>query len=258
MLSRIAAFLYGVVCYFMFLVTILYAIGFIGNFAVPRSIDSGPEGPWLQALAINCALLTLFAVQHSVMARQWFKAAWTKVVPRPSSAALTSCSPVARSCCCSGNGNLWEFVIWDVDNTTGQVVLQTLFACGWLLVFSATFLINHFDLFGLRQVVAQFGRTYSGVGRVSYTWTVPPCAASALSGISARFWAAPVMTLAHLVFAIATTGYILVAIQLEERDLVRSHKEYADYRRRVPMILPLGTSRGTVAEVSSATVKQAG
>ena len=241
MFKRIVAFVYGAVCYLAFLITFLYAIGFIGNFAVPKSIDSGPHRPFTYALAVNAALLGLFAVQHSLMARQWFKRAWTRLVPPPverstyvlfSSVALLllfwKWEPMGR-------------VIWNVESGVGQLLLYAVYATGWLIVLVATFLINHFDLFGLRQVWLYLrGMPYTPLRfrtPALYRIVRHPL----YVGWLLVFWSAPLMTLAHLVFAIATTAYILLAIQFEERDLIQMHAEYAEYRRRVPMILPLGS-----------------
>ena len=244
MFSRIVAFLYGVVCYLAFFATFLYAIGFIGNFSVPKSIDSGPHQPFTYALAINAALLGVFAVQHSIMARQWFKRAWTRLVP----------SPVERSTYVLFSSIallllFWKWepmgrMVWSVDNGAGQALLYALYVAGWLTVLVSTFLINHFDLFGLRQV---------WLYRRGIPYTPLPFRTPGLYRVVRHplyvgwllvFWSAPLMTVAHLVFAIATTAYILLAIQFEERDLVRFHSEYAEYRRRVPMILPLGPRNG--------------
>ena len=243
MLSRITAFLYGVVCYLVFFASFLYAIGFIGNFAVPKSIDSGPQLPLTVALVINSALLAVFALQHSVMARQWFKTAWTRIVPVPverSTYVLFSSLALLLL--------FWKWqpmggVIWNVENAYGRLALQALYASGWLTVLITTFLINHFDLFGLRQVWLYLsGRPYTPLKFRTpglYRFVRHPL----YVGWLLVFWSAPVMTAAHLVFAIATTAYILIAIQFEERDLVRLHGEYAEYRRRVPMILPIGSSK---------------
>jgi len=243
MFNRIIAFVYGVVCYVAFLAAFLYAIGFLGNFGVPKPLDSGPQLPFLQALAIDAALLALFAVQHSVMARPWFKAAWTRVVPAPverstyvlfSSLALMvlfwKWQPMAGE-------------IWRLESTSAVAAIRLLYAGGWLTVLGATFLINHFDLFGLRQVWLHLrGRDYTPLKFGTpglYRYVRHPL----YVGWLLVFWSAPVMTSAHLVFALATTAYILVAIQFEERDLVRFHPEYADYRSRVPMILPIRLER---------------
>jgi len=255
MFGRITAFFYGVVCYLLFLGTFLYAVGFIGNYAVPKSIDSGPQSPFMQALAINALLLGLFALQHSVMARPWFKRAWTRMIPRPierSTYVLFSSLALLLL--------FWKWqpmggVIWNVGSAPGRLALGALFACGWLTVLITTFLINHFDLFGLRQVwLHLLGRTYTEIGFRTpgpYRYVRHPL----YVGWLLVFWSAPVMTSAHLVFAIATTAYILVAIQFEERDLTRFHREYAEYRRRVPMILPLGSPRRRQkAEVSGKAV----
>jgi protein-S-isoprenylcysteine O-methyltransferase Ste14 len=258
MFGRIVAFVYGFVCYLIFLASFIYAIGFIGNFLVPRSIDSGAETTLVRALLINVGLLGLFALQHSIMARAWFKAAWTKVVPKPvERSTYVLFSSVALLLL------FWKWepmgvVIWSVDNPVGQVALQSLYAAGWVLVLVATFLINHFDLFGLRQVWLNLvGRTDEPVGFRTpgpYRLVRHPL----YLGWLMVFWSTPTMTLAHLVFAVATTAYIFIAIQFEERDLVRMHKEYAEYRRRVPMILPIGSaSHGSVTEIRGTTAKRA-
>jgi methanethiol S-methyltransferase len=254
MLSRITAFVYGVVCYLVFFATFLYAIGFLGNFLVPKSIDSGPEAPFLYALAINAVLLALFALQHSVMARPWFKAAWTRIVP----------SPVERSTYVLFSSLallllFWKWepmggVIWKVASPDGQLVLDFLYGLGVLIILAATFLINHFDLFGLRQVWLNL----RGVPYTNLSFSTPGLYRIVRHplyvGWLLMFWAAPVMTVAHLVFAIGTTVYIFIAIQFEERDLVEFHAEYAEYRRRVPMILPIGPSKPRAVTVRRSTL----
>jgi protein-S-isoprenylcysteine O-methyltransferase Ste14 len=242
MLSRIAAFLYGVVCYLAFFATFLYAIGFLGNFSVPKSIDSGPYHPFTYALAVNAALLGLFAVQHSVMARPWFKRAWTRMVPAP---VERSTYVLFSSLALLLLFRKWEpmgRVMWNVESDAGRALLYALYGAGWLLVLVTTFLINHFDLFGLRQVWLHLRRIPYTPLRFRTPGPYRIVRHPLYVGWLLVFWSAPLMTVAHLVFATATTAYILLAIQFEERDLVRSHGEYADYRRRVPMILPLGPS----------------
>jgi protein-S-isoprenylcysteine O-methyltransferase Ste14 len=241
MLSRITAFLYGLACYVVFLASFLYGVGFLGNFAVQKSIDSSAHLPFLHALTIDVALLGLFAVQHSIMARQWFKSIWTRVVPRSvERSTYVLFSSVALLLL------FWKWepiggVIWNVGSTYGRLAVNVLYALGWLIVLATTFLINHFDLFGLRQVwFYLLGRQYKEIGFRTpgpYRFVRHPL----YVGWLMVFWSAPLMTSAHLVFAIATTVYILLAIQLEERDLAHMHQEYAEYRRRVPMLLPLGT-----------------
>jgi len=242
MVGRVAAFFYGVACYLVFLASFLYAVGFLGNFAVPKSIDSGPQSAFIVALAIDALLLGLFAVQHSVMARPWFKARWTRIVPKAvERSTYVLLSSVALLLL------FWKWQpmggeIWNVDSMIGRVSLYSLYACGWVTVLIATCLINHFDLFGLRQVWLYLrGRPYTALEfRMPgpYRYVRHPL----YVGWLMVFWSAPVMTAAHLVFAVATTAYILIAIQLEERDLVRSHPEYAEYRRQVPMLVPVGSS----------------
>ena len=242
MLKRISAFVYGAVSYVIFLASFLYAIGFLGNFGVPKSIDSGPQVPFSYALLINCALLSVFALQHSVMARQWFKEAWTEIIPQPlerSTYVLFSSLALILLFW------IWEpmgGVVWSVASLAAKVTVYGLYAAGWALVLLSTFLINHFDLFGLRQVWLYLrGVPYTPLGFRTpgpYRYIRHPL----YLGWLLVFWSAPVMTVAHLVFALATTAYIFIAIQFEERDLVRFHREYAEYRRRVPMILPIGGS----------------
>jgi protein-S-isoprenylcysteine O-methyltransferase Ste14 len=238
-MKRILVFAYGLVCYGVFFATLLYAIGFLGNFGVPKSIDSGVEGSALDALLIDGLLLGLFAVQHSVMARPWFKQAWTKVIPEPAERStyvlLSSLALLLM---------FWQWrpiggVIWSVENPVGYAAIMALYAGGLLVVLLATFLINHFDLFGLRQVYLNLmGRPYTHLAFRTpflYRFVRHPL----YVGWLVTFWSAPVMTSAHLFFAIMTTVYILLAIRWEEADLVDVHgKAYLRYRREVPMLVP--------------------
>ena len=249
---RIAVFLYGLVCYAMFFGTLLYAVGFIGNLFVPKSIDSAPQVPLLQALLINVLLLGIFAVQHSLMARPFFKERWTKIVPKEaerSTYVLFSSLALILM--------FWQWqpmggVIWDVQDPVARGLLLSLFGFGWLLVLASTFLINHFDLFGLRQVTLYLlGKEYTRLPFKTpglYRFVRHPL----YVGWLFTFWATSTMTAAHLVFALATTAYILIAIQWEERDLVGEHgKAYEDYRRNVPMLIPSGKKKDAPQEALS-------
>ena len=236
---RLLAFGYGLIAYTLFLGVYLYAIGFIGDFAVPTRLDSSAQGPIGWALLINLLLLGLFAVQHSVMARPGFKAVWTRIVPKPverSTYVLFSSLALVLMFA------FWQpmgVVIWNVESPVARAVLYGLMTTGFLIVLVATFLINHFDLFGMRQVWLYLcGRKYTPLRfktPLFYKYVRHPL----YVGWLMAFWAAPTMTVAHLVFAVMTTAYILVAIQFEERDLITIHGEhYVHYRREVPMLIP--------------------
>jgi protein-S-isoprenylcysteine O-methyltransferase Ste14 len=238
---RIIAFLYGAISYVIFFVTFLYAIGFVGNLVVPKSIDTGPPAATMtRAILANLILLSIFAIQHSVMARPAFKRMWTRIVPQPverSTYVLLSSLALILL--------FWQWrpmtdVVWSVDNSVARYALYALFFLGWGIVLFSTYLINHFDLFGLRQVdMYRRGQeyTYLGFGKpMLYSIVRHPI----MLGFIIAFWATPVMTYGHLLFAAVTTVYVLVAIQLEERDMVTIHGEaYEDYRREVSMILPI-------------------
>ena len=245
MFKRIVFFAYGLLSYLVFLGTFLYAVGFIGNFGVPTTLDGEPVGHFGISLAIDAGLLALFAAQHSIMARKWFKDWWTRIVPQPierSTYVLFSSLALILL--------FWQWrplggEVWSVENPIGVFVLRALFAFGWLLVLVSTFLINHFDLFGLRQVWLYLtGKPYNALRFAApgpYRLVRHPL----YVGWFFAFWMTPLMTLAHLLFAVATTLYILLAIQFEERDLAREHGEaYEAYRRSVPMLVPfLGKQR---------------
>jgi protein-S-isoprenylcysteine O-methyltransferase Ste14 len=238
-MKRHLVFLYGVISYFIFFGVFLYLPGFLGNFLVPKSIDSPAAGPFGEALLINAGLLALFAVQHSVMARKGFKEKITKIIPQ---AAERSTYVIFSSFAVILLYWLWRpmgVAIWNVQGSILEPMLNGLMITGGLIVLITTFLINHFDLFGLRQVwLYSRKKEYKPLGFVTpgpYKVVRHPL----YLGWLLMFWSTPVMTIAHLVFAIATTAYIFVAIILEEKDLVREHgKKYINYRRSVPMIFP--------------------
>ncbi len=230
---------YGVISYAIFFVSFLYAACFIGNLGVVKSIDSPPIGPFGSSLVIDLVLLSIFAVSHSIMARPVFKEWWTKIIPpaaeRSTYVLVSSLALILL---------FWQWrslggVIWDVQNAAGRAILYGMFGFGWLLVLVATFLINHFDLFGLRQVWLNFrGREYDPLP-FGTPWLYRYVRHPLYIGWFFAFWATPTMTGTHLLFSLMTTGYILVAIQLEERDLVAIlGEDYASYRRRVPMLIP--------------------
>jgi len=245
MFKRSLVFLYGVVSYAVFFATYLYAIGFVGNFLVPRSIDSAPAGEFAVSLLIDLGLLLAFAVQHSVMARPAFKRWWTRFIPEP---AERSTYVLASSLALITLFAFWRplgGVVWSVEQPAAVAVLYGLCAFGWLLVLVSTFLINHFDLFGLRQVwMYLIGKPYQPIGFRTpgpYRLVRHPL----YVGWLFAFWATPTMSAAHLLFAVATTGYILFAIQLEERDLIASlGNAYREYRERVPMLIPFSRATG--------------
>jgi protein-S-isoprenylcysteine O-methyltransferase Ste14 len=238
MTRRISIFAYGVVSYAIFFATFLYAIGFVGNFGVPRTIDGPPERALLAAILTNLGLLGLFAVQHSVMARPAFKRWWTSIIPEP---AERSTYVLASSVALLLLFWMWQpigGVVWNLENPTARTVAYGIYALGWATILFCTFLINHFDLFGLRQVwLALLDRPYTPLHfKMPSLYRV--VRHPLYVGWLLAFWATPTMTATHLLFALATTGYILIAIQLEERDLVDAHPEYAAYRREVPMLVP--------------------
>jgi len=238
MFKRITYFTYGIISYAVFFASFLYAIGFVGNLLVPKTLDGEPTVSLTVALLTNLGLLALFAVQHSVMARPAFKRWWTQYVPKP---VERSTYTLFSSIALIALFYFWQpmgGIIWDVTDQTGQALLYGAFGFGWLLVLYSTFLINHFDLFGLRQVwLHLIGRKYTAL-----KFKTPSLYKSVRHpmyiGWFFAFWGTPTMSVTHLLFAVMTTAYILIAIQLEERDLVTDLPEYKDYRKRVPMLIP--------------------
>lgn len=240
-MKRFLALIYGVTVYVLFFATFLYAICFVGGIAVPKSIDTGPVLPPWRAALIDALLLSLFAIQHSVMARRGFKEAWTRVVSwhvERSTYVLAATLALALV--------LWQWrpipsVVWDLRGTVVGSVLAILFWVGWAILLLSTFLINHFELFGLQQVWAyvrgqEFHRP-AFKAPLLYRWVRHPI----YLGFVIAFWSAPVMSAGHLLFSVATTGYILLGIYFEERDLIRAYgNAYLAYRRQVPMLVPIG------------------
>jgi protein-S-isoprenylcysteine O-methyltransferase Ste14 len=239
MVRRISFFAYGCLAYLVFLGTFLYAIAFVSGLPVPATLDGPPTAPFWPSLAIDAGLLAVFALQHSVMARRWFKEWWTQII-----------SPVIERSTYTLFASLalillfWQWrplggVVWSVDHPAARVALWMLAGSGWALVLIVTFLINHFDLFGLRQVwLALIGVPYS---KVTFREPGPYRVVRhpLYAGFLLAFWMTPTMTVAHFVFALMTTVYIVVAIQFEEADLVAEHgADYERYRQRVPMLVP--------------------
>lgn len=239
-IGAVVSFLYGLVVYALFLGTFLYAIGFVGNVVVPKPIDGGQPVPLAEALIVDALLLALFAAQHSIMARRSFKAWWTRFVPpavERSTFVLAATLALALL--------LWQWrpipepTIWRIEGPVGRGLVQAVFWLGWAVLLLSTFLINHFELFGLRQVLVRLRGGELPAPRfvtpLLYRWVRHPI----YLGFLLAFWAAPVMSAGHLLFSVATTGYILLGIALEERDLVAQYGgRYRSYREQVGMLLP--------------------
>lgn len=254
-MKRTLALLYGVLAYLFFFGTFLYAIGFVGNVFVPKSIDTGKQSPLPTAVIIDAALLSIFALQHSIMARQGFKRQWTRIVSwyvERTTYVVAATAALALL--------LWQWrpipsTVWDLRGTVFGSVLSVTFWIGWGILLLSTFLINHFELFGLQQVW-----TYArGVEFRSPAFKSPSLYRMVRHpiylGFVIAFWSAPRMTVGHLLFSVATTGYILVGIYFEERDLVSHYGDvYREYRGRVPMLIPfLGGGRKSEEEKAKRT-----
>lgn len=251
---KLGILLYGSLVYTLFLGTFLYCIGFVSGLWTPTTLDSmgGEPASIGAAMAVNAGLLGLFAVQHMIMARRWFKQRWTKIIhpaAERSTFVLVTCSILIAMFV------FWEAmpsVAWDIENGTLRAVMYGLAGLGWGGVLLSTFLIDHFELFGLKQVIRNFrGAEYQGppfLVRSLYKHTRHPLYLSFL----VAFWCAPTMTVGHVVFAALCTGFVLVAMILEERDLVAEHGDaYREYQRQVPKLLPLGGLRGPQAKATA-------
>jgi methanethiol S-methyltransferase len=238
-MGKLAAFLYGIVAYLVFAIVIMYSLGFVSGLVVPKTIDSGPVGPLVESIVINLVLLTIFALQHSVMARPQFKTWWTTIVPKSverSTYVLLASLVLALV--------FWQWrpipgVVWEVKEPTIATSLLYLGLLGWVLVFLSTFMINHFELFGLHQVA----NNLAGKPMPPMKFKTPMLYNIVRHPIYLGFiifvWATPVMTAGHLLFAAVVTAYIFVGIALEEHDLIAVFgDEYRRYRQRVAMIVP--------------------
>jgi protein-S-isoprenylcysteine O-methyltransferase Ste14 len=239
-MNRLFALIYGVLIYVVFLATLSYAVCFIGDIAVPKTIDSGAESPLFIAIVINSLLLGTFAIQHSVMARQGFKRVWTQIVPRhverPTYVLAASLTLMLL---------LWQWrpipqPVWELHGAAATMLSVT-FWLGWALLLTSTFLINHFELFGIKQVWTYFRQTEHSESKFRTPALYKIVRHPLYLGFVIAFWSAPRMSLGHLIFSIATTGYILLGIYFEERDLVKAHGQaYRSYREQVPMLVPFG------------------
>jgi len=237
--TRLIAFLYGLVAYTVFLTSFLYAVGFVSGLVVPKTIDSGVPAPFVTALLVDLVLLSIFALQHSIMARQGLKRWWTRIVPQAverSTYVLFASLSLALLC--------WQWepmpaVVWQIGNQQIATAVTVLSFVGWFIVLTSTFLINHFELFGLQQVTNNLADRPMAPVRfrtpLYYKFVRHPI----YLGFIIAFWAAPVMSVGHLLFAAATTAYIFIGIALEERDLVAIFgDQYRHYRKEVAMIIP--------------------
>lgn len=234
------AFFYGVFTYLVFLAAFLYAIGFVGNFIVPKSIDSRAETTFMQAFLVNALLLGIFAVQHSVMARPAFKKWWTGIIsPAIERSTFVLLSSLALLLI------YWQWqpmtsVIWKAENQTAAMILNGVYWGGWLVLFLSTFMINHFHLFGLKQIFENLRKKESQPVQFKMNFFYKIVRHPIMLGFIIAFWATPLMTLGHLIFAITTTLYIIIAVKFfEEKDLRKIHgKEYEEYQKKVPMFIP--------------------
>ena len=248
-MKRSLFFLYGIISYLIFFGAFLYAVGFVGGLVVPKTVDSGFQGGMGGAVIVNILLLALFALQHSIMARRPFKKWWTKIVPaeieRSTYVLLSSLILILLY-------YLWRplpDVIWNVNSTALTNIFWVLYFFGWFIVLTGTFLINHFNLFGLQQVYRALKKQEQQYPKFVTPFYYKFVRHPLMLGFIIAFWATPLMTAGHLLFAIATTGYILIAIQLEERDLVSYHGEaYKRYQREVSQIIPMPPKKHDVAD----------
>jgi len=239
-MKRVLFFLYGIICYSIFFVTFLYAIGFVGDLLVPKTIDSGFQGGMSNGWIVNVLLLSLFAIQHSVMARQGFKRWWTRFVPKPIERSTYVLFSSIILILLFAYWRPMTGQIWNVEGTAAGSLLTALYFAGWFIVLFGTFLINHFNLFGLQQVYLSLKNKKLPPPHFVKPFFYKIVRHPLMVGFIIAFWAAPQMTIGHLLFAFATTGYILVGIQLEERDLVAFHgDEYRRYQQEVSQIVPM-------------------
>lgn len=238
-MSRILAFIYGLICYLIFFVTFLYTIGFVGNLIVPKTLDSDLNGSLIQGLLIDSLLISLFGVQHSLMARPSFKKLWTKIIPEPIERSTYVLMASLALLLLFWQWNSLGGIIWNIQNPVASNIIYGIFTLGWLIVLLSTFMINHFDLFGLRQVYLYLlSQEYEYLGFRTlgfYKYVRHPI----MLGFVIAFWATPRMTVSHLIFALGLTIYTFVGIKLEEADMTSIYGNlYQEYQSQVSMLIP--------------------
>ncbi len=239
-MKNVAIFIYGILAYILFLVAFLYAIGFVGNVLVPKGIDSGTETTLLNAVVINVLLLSVFAIQHSIMARPAFKRWITKLIsPAMERSTFVLLSSLALLLI------YWQWrpittMVWEVENQILAYILLGFFVLGWLIVLLSTFMINHFELFGLKQIYDNLKQRPTSPSKFQTSYLYKIIRHPIMLGFIIAFWATPVMTVGHLLFAVVTTLYILVAVAYLEEPGLRKHigERYETYQKEVPMLIP--------------------